>query len=161
MADETQDTGAEYDDEEEPGFWMDDAEDGAADGIGLVCDTLTEFLQTASVENVFAEPIVQGDTLVIPAAEVMAGMAFGVGSGYGSAPRQEGEEASPSGSGGGSGGGGGGRTFARPVAVIVVSPQGVRVEPVVDPTKIVLAALTAAGFVVAMISRMFTPSGRH
>jgi uncharacterized spore protein YtfJ len=57
----------------------------------------------------------------------------------------------------GMGGGGGGRVFSRPVAVIVASPEGVRIEPVVDPTKIVLAALTTVGFMAGMFARMFKP----
>jgi hypothetical protein len=40
------------------------------------------------------------------------------------------------------------------VAVIVSSPEGVRVEPVIDLTKIAMAALTAGGFVFGMMFRM-------
>jgi uncharacterized spore protein YtfJ len=61
------------------------------------------------------------------------------------------------GGGEGTGGGGGGRSFARPVAVIIASPDGVRVEPVVDVTKIALAAFTAGAFMVGMFLRMFSP----
>jgi uncharacterized spore protein YtfJ len=56
--------------------------------------------------------------------------------------------------GGGSGGGGGGRVLSRPVAIIVSSPEGVYIEPVIDVTKIALAALTAAGFMVGMVTKM-------
>jgi hypothetical protein len=35
--------------------------------------------------------------------------------------------------------------MGRPVAVISVGPSGVRVEPVVDPTKIALAFFTMLG----------------
>jgi hypothetical protein len=45
------------------------------------------------------------------------------------------------------------------VAVVVASPEGVRVEPVVDITKIALAGLTALGFMVGMMFRM--SSRRH
>jgi uncharacterized spore protein YtfJ len=57
-------------------------------------------------------------------------------------------------SGGGGGGGGGGRVLSRPVAIIIASPDNVRVEPVVDVTKISLAALTAGGFILGMLLRM-------
>ena len=50
--------------------------------------------------------------------------------------------------------GGGGRTFSRPVAVVIVGPEGVRVEPVMDVTKVALAALTAFGFMFSMLGRM-------
>lgn len=117
--------------------------------LEVVQDTLEVFLETASVDRVYGEPIHHGDTLIIPAAEVLAGLGFGAG--YGGGDDKEGSR------GGGGGGGGGGRTFSRPVAVIVASPEGVRVEEVVDPTKIVLAALTAAGFMVGMFLRMVSP----
>jgi uncharacterized spore protein YtfJ len=58
----------------------------------------------------------------------------------------------------GSGGGGGGRILSRPVAVVIASPEGIRVEPVLDITKIALAGLTAMGFMVGMMFRM---SRRH
>lgn len=114
--------------------------------IDMVQDTLEEFLSFGSVDNVYGEPVENGDTIVIPTAEVVAGMGFGVG--YGVSP---GETDEPE---GGSGGGGGGKAFARPVAVIVAGPEGVRVDPVIDVTKIALTALTAVGFMVSTIQRM-------
>jgi uncharacterized spore protein YtfJ len=120
--------------------------------IGVIQDTMDKFMDSASVYAVYSEPIRNGDTLVIPAAEVLSVMGFGMGSGSGPSP--EGEER---GQGEGSGGGGGGRVLSRPVAVIIASPEGVRVEPVVDVTKVALAALTAAGFMVGMLLRMNRP----
>jgi uncharacterized spore protein YtfJ len=118
--------------------------------IDFMQDTMDAFLAAASVDAVYGEPIQTGDTLIIPAAEVVAGMAFGIGSGSG--PKAEDSE-----SGGGSGGGGGGRVFSRPVAMIVASPEGVRVEPIMDTTKIALAALTAGAFMLGMLVRLFNP----
>jgi hypothetical protein len=40
------------------------------------------------------------------------------------------------------------------VAVIIVSPEGVRVDPVFDLTKIALAGVTLAAFAVGMLARM-------
>jgi uncharacterized spore protein YtfJ len=74
---------------------------------------------------------------------------FGLGSGGGSQGAAEDENG-----GSGSGGGGGGRVLARPVAAIILSPAGVRVEPIVDVTKIVLAVFTTLGFMIAMFTRM-------
>lgn len=45
-------------------------------------------------------------------------------------------------------------TNARPVAIVIASPEGVRIEPVVDFTKIGLALITAWGFMLSMIMRM-------
>jgi uncharacterized spore protein YtfJ len=102
--------------------------------------TLGRFLATADVRKVYGEPVVHGDVTVIPAAEVTAAFGLGFGSGRGGDAKGE---------GGGGGGGGGGTTYARAVAVVVISPDGVRVEPVFDWSKLGLAALTAAGFVIA------------
>ncbi len=105
---------------------------------------LDRFLEVAAVDTVFGEPIRHGETTIVPAAEVLTGMGFGFGFGRGS----EGGD-KPKHEGGGGGGGGGGSVLARPVAVVVASPQGVRVEPVIDVTKVALAALTAGGFMLA------------
>jgi uncharacterized spore protein YtfJ len=115
-------------------------------------NTLDAFLAAASVEAVYGEPVEHEDNLIIPAAEVLSGMGFGAGGGLGGSESEE-----DNGSGAASGGGGGGRVLSRPVAVIVASPQGVRVEPVVDFTKIALAALTAGAFMVGMLMRLLNP----
>lgn len=120
-------------------------------GLEMFQDTMEEFLAAADVRVVYGEPIQHDDTTIIPTAEVLCGLGFGVGSGSGT-NSEEGSEKPSSGSG--SGGGGGGRILSRPVAVVVASPEGVRVEPVVDITKIALAGLTALGFMVSMMFRM-------
>lgn len=120
----------------------------SAQAIDAVQSTLERFLDSADVKHVYGEPIQHGDTVVIPTAEVLTGLGFGAGSGVGT-----GDE----GGGSGGGGGGGGRTFSRPVAIVVLSPDGVRVQEVVDPTKIALAAITAGGFMVGMLMRMISP----
>lgn len=119
-------------------------------GLEMYQDTVEEFLAAADVRVVYGEPIQHDDTLIIPTAEVLCGMGFGVGSGSGTFT----DNPEKPGQGSGSGGGGGGRILSRPVAVVVASPEGVRVEPVVDITKIALAALTAVGFMVGMMFRM-------
>jgi uncharacterized spore protein YtfJ len=137
-----------------------------AQAVDAVQQTLELFFETADVGRVYGEPVQHGETIIIPAAEVLTGVGFGLGYGAGSAqgegapsgaPEGQGMESGPergSGSGSGGGGGGGGRTLSRPVAVIVASPDGVQVQPVVDPTKIALAALTAFGFMAGMLMRM-------
>ena len=119
--------------------------------LGVFQDTVDEFLAAADVSVVYGEPIQHDDTLIIPTAEILCGLGFGVGSGSGSNTDQEAEKPSR---GSGSGGGGGGRILSRPVAVVVASPEGVRVEPVIDLTKIALAGLTTLGFMVGMMFRM-------
>ena len=120
--------------------------------------TMEAFIKTASVDRVYGAPIEVGETIIIPAAENLVIMGFGAGGGYGSTEFEGDEEAQTAGEGvgegGGRGGGGGGRTLSRPVAVIIASPDGVRVEPVADRTKVLMAAITAAGFVAGMFFRM-------
>ncbi len=126
----------------------------AEGGLEVYQDTMEEFLAAADVRVVYGEPILHDDTMIIPTAEVLCGLGFGVGSGSGTSTDNPEKPAQ----GAGSGGGGGGRILSRPVAVVIASPEGVRVEPVVDVTKIGLAALTAFGFMVGMMFRM---RGRH
>jgi uncharacterized spore protein YtfJ len=152
------------------------AEKSSAAAVESVGRTLERFLEIASVNSVYDSPLQHGDKLIIPAAEVLGVMGFGMGAGMGVGENSgnkdeegdegEGEgkpvEGSKSGLGdkipvGGSGGGGGGHVFTRPVAVIISGPDGVRVEPVVDATKIALAFFTALGFMVGMASRMRRP----
>ena len=111
--------------------------------------TLDRFLSAANVEAVYGPPVSQHENTVIPTAEVLSILGFGLGSGGGSQGIVENENR-----GSGGGGGGGGRVLARPVAAIVISPTGVRVEPIVDVTKIVLAVFTTLGFMTALLTRM-------
>ncbi len=90
--------------------------------------------ENAHVRTVFGEPIRHGDRIVIPVAQVRGG--FGLGFGRGKEP-----------AGGGTGAGGGGMFRARPVAVIEITPGEVQVRPVVDVTRIVLAAMLLAAWV--------------
>ena len=120
-------------------------------GLEVFQNTIEEFLATADVRTVYGEPIGHGDTVIIPTAEVLCGLGFGIGSGGGTSTEEKQDQPSQ---GFGIGGGGGGRVLSRPVAVVVASPEGVRVEPVVDITKIALAGLTALGFMVGMMMRM-------
>jgi len=120
--------------------------------------TMEAFIETASVDRVYGAPIEVGETIIIPAAENLVVLGFGAGGGYGSTEFEGDEDTQTAGEGvgegGGGGGGGGGRTLSRPVAVIIASPDGVRVEPVADRTKVLMAAITAAGFVAGMFFRM-------
>jgi uncharacterized spore protein YtfJ len=136
----------------------------SAETLDVIELTMDKFLDAADVSAVYGEPIQHGDTIIIPCAEVLSGMGFGMGFGVSSHDSSDEEEGETKRDGGNSanrnegvGGGGGGRVFSRPVAVIVASPEGVRIEPVFDRTKIALAVLTTAGFMFGMFSRMMRP----
>jgi uncharacterized spore protein YtfJ len=102
------------------------------------------FLNVASVDAVYGEAVEHRDTLMIPAAEVVAVMGFGMGRGLDESER---------GPSSGTGAGGGGRVFSRPVAVIISTPDGVRVEPVYDWTKVIMAGVAALAFIFGMNRR--------
>jgi len=117
-------------------------------------ELMERLVSVADPSAVFAEPVQVGERTVITASEVSIGLGFGYGFGAGTAPESDVEGADqPQGSGYGGGGGGGGGANARPVAAIIVEPQGVRVEPIVDVTKLGLAFLTA-------LASMFVMAGK-
>jgi uncharacterized spore protein YtfJ len=117
--------------------------------LNTVQATMDKFLRAANVDAVYGSPIREGENIVIPAAEVLSIAGFGLGAGSGPQDTEENEN-----TGSGAGGGGGGHVLARPVAAIIISPTGVRVEPIVDVTKIALALFTTLGFMAALVTRM-------
>lgn len=127
--------------------------------LDTVQQNMDKFLASAHVGAVYGAPITHEETIIIPTAEVFSFAGFGVGGGSGNGPMNPDDPEGTIPEGEGFGGGGGGRVLSRPVAVIIAAPEGVRVEPVVDVTKIGLAALTAAGFMFGMWMRMLRPRG--
>lgn len=88
--------------------------------------SVAEIERMLNTKTVVGEPItVEGNTL-IPLISV--GFGFGVGGGKGT------ERSKGSGEGGGTGGGGG----VKPVALIIINQDGVRVEPIKSGTASVL-----------------------
>lgn len=129
-------------------------------------EVVEKLFDVAQPSSVYSEPVIAGDHTLITASEVSVGMGFGLGVGGGEgrggpSRRADEDEAvedesemQGEGVGLGGGGGGGGAAMARPVAVISVGPNGVQVEPVVDPTKIAIAFFTTLGSMFFMLSRM-------
>ena len=109
----------------------------------------------ARPEAVFATPVSADGRTVIAAAEVLVGV--GYGGGGGSSP--SGEGAAPS-ENSGMGAGVGGFAQSRPVAVVVIDGDGVRVEPVVDATKLGIAVLTVVGSMFFFLARMLRGARR-
>lgn len=112
-----------------------------------ISDAMLRITGIANVEAAYGKPAQQGDVLVIPAAEVIGALGFGFGAGGGTNR----EAGAVKDFGGGNGGGGGGYATSRPVAVVVVTPAGVRIKPVVDTSRIIIAAFTAWAAIVASI----------
>lgn len=136
--------------------------------------TLERLLGGADASRVFGPPVTNGAFTVIPAAEIACGGGLGSGMGVGGPGRRKKSAAEPlggrhgeagtgatdvsrpAGEGAGGGGGGGGGSMGRPVAAIIIGPDGVVVRPVVDVTKLVLTGLgvlTAASALVARMAR--------
>ena len=95
--------------------------------IGKLFDkAVAEIERMLNSKTVVGEPItIEGNTL-IPLINV--GFGFGVGGGKGTEPNKG------SGQGGGTGGGGG----VKPVALVIINADGVRVEPIKSGTASVL-----------------------
>lgn len=111
---------------------------------GSAEDHLTEIAHIpdrANAEACFGKPASVGERTVIPVAEVTYGLGFGWGGGRDA----KGES--------GSGGGGGGGSRVRGVAVIELSPDGVRIHPIRDETAIRLASIGYVTGATAILSR--------
>ncbi len=85
-----------------------------------------EIERMLNTKTVVGDPITVEGTTLIPLVSV--GFGFGVGGGQGTEPKKG------SGRGGGTGGGGG----VKPVALIIINEDGVRVEPIKSGTASVL-----------------------
>ena len=88
----------------------------------LIKTSMEEIRGMLSAERVVGEPIVVGGNTIIPLVSVGFGFGGGGGTGKGSKSEKETGE----GRGGGTGGGGG----VKPVALITVNEEGVRVEAI-------------------------------
>lgn len=150
-------------------------EQSELDEDGLWRTAITDTDQTLDLMNklvgisdpgaVFSSPLTVGDQTVITASEsyVALGLGFGTASelnidAKGDATA-EGSE-SPAITSQGGGGGGGGLSLRRPIAAIVIGPQGIDVQPIVDLTKIGLALITVLGSMLFLLSRMRRPLRR-
>jgi uncharacterized spore protein YtfJ len=93
---------------------------------------------------VFGSPVVSGAYTVITASEIAAGGGFGIGERM--VPRSQPDTTNverPSRRPGLPmfGWGGGGGATGRPVALVIIGPDGVKIEPVVDVTRIVMTVV--------------------
>jgi uncharacterized spore protein YtfJ len=117
----------------------------------LLEDSLNEFFATferaqssASIDNVYGQPITYGDSVVVPVASVS--QFFGLGLGVGTDQRAAGQD-------GGLGGGGAARVKARPIALAEIMPEGVDVHPIIDENRALTAGLLFAAWAVFWAAR--------
>ncbi|UCG55181.1 MAG: sporulation protein YtfJ [Dehalococcoidia bacterium] len=85
----------------------------------VVRTTLEEIEKVLSTKTVVGEPMtIEGNTLILL---ISIGFGFGAGAGTGKGEKQKGE-----GTGAGTGGGAG----VKPVAVIIINKEGIKIEPI-------------------------------
>lgn len=96
------------------------------DVTNLFDKAVSEIERMLNTKTVVGDPITVEGTTLIPLVSV--GFGFGAGGGEGTEPNKG------SGQGGGTGGGGG----VKPVALVIISKDGVRVEPIKSGTASVL-----------------------
>jgi len=106
--------------------------------LNKLFESVDKARDTAQWQAAFGQPHVVGDKTLIPVAQATYGFGLGFGSG-GEAPEEEGE---PSG-----GAGGGGGASAKPLGVIVVTPEGVCFEETMDSAKIALSGMALVAFI--------------
>jgi uncharacterized spore protein YtfJ len=124
--------------------------------LNQLFDTVEKARETAHWRAAFGEPQVFEDKTVIPVAQV--GYTFGMGFGSGTGPSDKEDQPAP----GGEGGGGGGGALAKPLGVIVVTPESVYFEETEDASKIALAGIgVAALFILQFGKTLRAILGRH
>lgn len=135
-------------------------QDRMAGSVDAVMARADRLFDTARPEAVFAAPVTVDGRTVIGTAEVLIAAGFGGGGGFspGGADEDAATPVDETDTNAGGGGGGGGYAQSRPVAVVIIDANGARVEPVVDVTKLGLAALTVFGSMLFMLGRMWRGS---
>jgi uncharacterized spore protein YtfJ len=98
-----------------------------------------EIQEKAAVKTVFGDPLHIDGRTVIPVARIRYG--FGLGMGHGGKQEATGE-----------GGGGGGGMTARPVALIEISGDDVKVKPIPDVTRLALMGMAVVAWNVFWIA---------
>jgi uncharacterized spore protein YtfJ len=128
--------------------------------IKRLLDVIGEMREKADVNAVFSEPMTVEGRTIVPVARVAYGFGMGIGHMAMAEPEAEAEmgmalpqdqevtERDDS-----TGGRGGGAMVARPFAVIEVTPEGTRVEPIVDEQKLALAGSLLIGWSVFCLAR--------
>ena len=127
--------------------------------IQKLLEALADLREKADVDACFGEPVaIEGHT-VIPVAKVAYGFGMGIGRTTAAEEETAGEiegQAAEEANGDGSSGAGGGGVLAQPFAVVEVTPEGTRVQAIIDEQKVTLAAGLLAGWAVFWLARALT-----
>jgi len=111
--------------------------------IDRLFGTFDDLKKSAQVSAVFGQPQTIGERTIIPIARV----SYGFGLGFGEDIPQDKEKQTDSGAGGG------GWVRARPIGVLVITPEETRVESIVDKGRIALATGVFTAWAVFLITR--------
>ncbi|MFZ5918875.1 MAG: GerW family sporulation protein [Chloroflexota bacterium] len=103
--------------------------------LNQLFDLVQQVHDRANVATVFGPPEKVGEKTIIPIGRVSYGFGLGFGEGTGPTPEPSKEDESPV-AAGGRGGGSGVGMMVIPLAVLEVTPESTRLEPVLDETKI-------------------------
>jgi uncharacterized spore protein YtfJ len=141
--------------------------------LDSIFERIDKMSDEVNVDAVFGEPREAGEHVLIPVAELQYG--FGVGAGTaqgGESPEDadadvetsdDADEAACCEKSGGTaeGAGGGAGAKARPLATIIVGPDGVSVKAIMDEQKIALAGILlsawAVGWLAVVLKTLFSP----
>jgi uncharacterized spore protein YtfJ len=107
---------------------------------------LDRLAEVTKIDAVFGPPIERDGVILITCSE----QAIGLGGGMSPAKPTD----SPKKAGGNEGFGGGAGARGRPVAVVVMTHDGVKVKPIVNVTRVLFAQALMVGFVFLMASRL-------
>ena len=116
--------------------------------LDKLIDRIGEVQGKATVRTVFGDPMEVHGRTIIPVAKVR----FGFGMGMGRGKRSE-DETPDDDHHRATGGGGGGAAVIRPLAVIEISEGRTKVTPIMDVTRMSLAAIALAAWAIFWISR--------
>jgi uncharacterized spore protein YtfJ len=106
-----------------------------SDIVSRFFQVFEESRASASVQAVFGPPETRGEVTVIPVAAVRYGVGFGMGANTPEGTEEAGAQ--------GLGGGGGAGTRVRPVAVIEITPTEIKVHPIIDYSRLIMAGVCA------------------
>ena len=115
--------------------------------LDKLIDRIGDVQGKATVRTVFGDPMEVHGRTIIPVAKVR----FGFGMGMGRGKRSE-DETTDDGHHA-TGGGGGGGVVIRPLAVIEMSEGRTKVTPIIDVTRVSLAAIVLAAWGVFWLGR--------
>ena len=111
-------------------------------------DRIGDVQSKATVRTVFGDPMEVHGRTIIPVAKVRFGFGMGMGRG-----KDKDDERHDDGRPHATGGGGGGGAVIRPLAVIEISEGRTKVTPIVDMTRLSLAAIALAAWGVFWLGR--------